>query len=258
MNCKLFHRGPELFDAFGVSLESEIQYADYCREMIWLHRDGIRFTAGALLITDLGANDGDWTEARTVRFYPWHNILGILNIRGATTLQEYTCEQIREWLSSLMPPVITYPLLHVESRCLALILTGAPRSVRSKRGKARLKSDVRSLQRTLQERFGSPMSGPVELMIDVFSTQPASLPDADQFSNSVMDAFEGLAYKDDKQVVHLRPRVFDSAAAFFGFECRSEPMPHYELEDIPSASLFPLTGGIPDYYVVRIRAAGCR
>ena len=71
-----------------------------------------------------------------------------------------------------------------------------------------------------------------------------------------MDAFVGLAYKDDKQIVHLRPRVFESLSAFARLGCGTEPIPHYELEDIPPGSLFPLAGGIRDYYVVRIRAAG--
>ncbi len=255
MNRRLFHCGSELFEAFGLSLESAIRYADYCQEPLWFHRHGIRFTAAAFLITDLGAKDGDWTEAHTVRFFPWESVLGILNIKGAVIPQEHTCEQIREWLSTLQRPAVTYPLVHAESRCLAVILIGTPRSVRSKGGKARLKSDVWSLQPTIAEHYGSPKGGPVELTIEVFSTQP-DLPDVDRISNSVMDAFVGLAYKDDKQIVHLRPRVFESLSAFARLGCGTEPIPHYELEDIPPGSLFPLAGGIRDYYVVRIRAAG--
>jgi len=253
MDSTLFHRGSELFKAFGVSMESEIQYADYCREMIWLHRDGIRFTANALLITDLRRNDSDWTEVHALRFYPWENVLSILNVKGDATIQEYTREQIREWISSLELPPVTYPLLYVEHGYLVLALEGAPRSVRSKGGKARLKQDVWGLQRTIEAQFGSPRSGPIELKIDVFSDEPMSLPDVDRFSSSIMDVLEGLAYKDDKQVVHLRPRVFESSAAFVKLECRSDPMPHYEVQDIAPGSLFPLAEGFCSYYVVRVR-----
>ena len=121
-----------------------------------------------------------------------------------------------------------------------------------------MKQDVAALRQPIEKGLGRPMTGPVELMIDVFSTEPLGLPDVDRFSNSVMDAFQGLAYTDDKQVVHLRPRVFESSAAFEVLECRSEPMPHFELEDVPPGSLFPLSHGIGDYYVARVRTAGYR
>ena len=253
VNEGLFHRGSELFDAFGVSLESEITYTDFCKELIWLHRDGIRFARDALLITDLRQSDGDWAEAGELRFYPWDNVQGIRNVKGATILQEYECDQIREWVSSLAQSSVTYPYLGVTRGHIAFVLEGAPRSVRSKGGKARLREEVLRQRETIEDALGRPMQGPVEMMIDVFSSEPVSLPDADRFSNSVMDAFQGLAFVDDKQVRHLRPRIFESSSPFERLECTSEPMPHFEIEDIPPGSLFPLATGVRDYYVVRIR-----
>lgn len=251
---RLFHCGSELFDAFGISLESELTYADFCTEMIWLHRDGIRFTRDVLLITDLRQSDGDWAEAGKLRFYPWENVQGVRNVKGAAILQEYESDQIREWVSSLAQSRVTYPYLDVTRGHIAFVLEGAPRSVRSKGGKARLREEILKHRDTIGQALGRPMQGPVEMMIDVFSSEPVKLPDADRFSNSIMDAFQGLAYLDDKQVKHLRPRVFESSSAFERLECTSEPMPHFEIEDIPPGSLFPLATGMRDYYVVRIRS----
>lgn len=254
----LFHKGSELFNAFGASVESEFRYADFCRELIWIHRDGIRFTPDALLITDLRATQDDWTQADSVRFYPWYNVLALLNIKGARTLHEYTVGEIKSWLSSLPVASVTYPLLHAEPHHLALAFVGTPRSFRSKGGRARLKADVEAQRRAVEAGFGSPLKGRVELMIDVFATESVGLPDVDRFSNSVMDAFQGVAYEDDRQVIDLRPRVFESREALKQLEVRSEPMPHFELEDVPPSSLFPLSQGIVDYYVVRVRVEGYR
>lgn len=250
---RLFHCGSELFDAFGISLESEITYADFCEEMIWLYREGIRFTRDALLITDLHEGQCDWAEAGELRFYPWDNILSIRNVKGVEVLQEYECHQIREWVSSLAHPSMTYPYLRATRGHIAFIVEGTPRSFRSKGGKARLREDVLSRREAIEASFGRALQGPVEMMVDVFSTSPANFPDVDRFSNSIMDAFQGLAYLDDKHVKHLRPRVFESSSAFERLECTSEPMPHFEIEDIPPGSLFPLATGMLDYYVVRIR-----
>ena len=110
----------------------------------------------------------------------------------------------------------------------------------------------------MESGFGSPLKGRVELMIDVFASESVGLPDVDRFSNSVMDAFQGVAYEDDRQVIDLRPRVFESREALMQLEVRSEPMSHFELEDVPPSSLFPLSQGIVDYYVVRVRVEGYR
>ena len=89
-------------------------------------------------------------------------------------------------------------------------------------------------------------------MIDIFSSDFSRLPDVDRTSITIMDAFEGTVYGNDKQVRHLQPRIFSSTSAYIKLECQSEPMEHYTVENIPAGSLYPLATGILDYYVVRI------
>lgn len=239
-----------------MSLESELTFADFCTDLIWLDGSGIRFTQDALLISDLREGQDDWTEAENVRFYPWYNVFGIRNVKGTTVLREYARPEIEAWLGSLRWASAAYPYLHVVRTRLALILEGAPRSVRSKGGKARLKADVEQQRDAIEARFGRPLQGPVEMAIDVFSSEPVELPDVDRFSNSIMDVFQGMAYEDDKQVRHLRPRVHEAGSAFEHLECTSEPMLHFSIDDIPPGALYPLSSGIRDYYVVRIQPYG--
>lgn len=256
MNQGLFRLGHQLFEAFGVSLESEIIFMDSCHDLVWLYHGGIRFTQDALLISDLREGQDDWTQAGDVRFYPWHNVFGIRNVKRNTVLQEYERQDVEEWLRSLEWPSVDYPYLHAAPAQVSLMLKGAPRSVRSKGGKARLRADAEEQREAIKAGFGHPLLGPVEMAIDVFSSEPVALPDVDRFSNSIMDAFQGIAYEDDKQVRHLRPRVHEVAPAFQQLECTSEPMVHFSIDDIPPGALYPLCSGVRDYYVIRIQPNG--
>ena len=248
----LFHDGHELFRKFKLSVESEITYTDGCKDMIFLYKNGIKFTPKAFLILRQTFEYDEWLGAGTIGFYSWDNVCNIQNVKGITVLEEFNRVDIAEWLAGLPSRDLKYPFLHVRTGDVAYIVEGAPMSVRSRKGKERLKEDVHSLKPLFQDFFQRPATGPVEMMIDIFSSNRERLPDVDRLSISIMDAFEGLVYTSDKQVRYLQPRVFDSVKAYEPLECRTEPMEHYEISNIPAGSLYPLATGVLDYYVVRI------
>ena len=247
-----YHEGVELFQKLKLSIESEITYSDFCKDMLFLHKDGIKFTDKALLLLYPSNEHDDWIEAESIDFLPWYNIHSIENVTGNTITEEYTLADIESWLATIMSPRLPYPFLSARPGNIAYLVSGMPRSERNKRNKARLKQQVQELQGDIQKRFGPPDTGPVEMMIDVFFSDATRRPDVDRLSIAIMDAFEGVAYVNDKQVRHLQPRVFSSNAAYQQLECMGDPMDHFVLKNIPSGSLYPLATGLLDYYVVRI------
>jgi hypothetical protein len=88
------------------------------------------------------------------------------------------------------------------------------------------------------------------MSIDVFSTKLFELPDLDRFTHPILDAFEGILYKNDKQLNELKPRVIDSSKIIVKLEC-PEPMSLFEIKNITTGSLFPLSIGLRDYFVIR-------
>jgi hypothetical protein len=248
-----YHEGVELFQKLKLSIESEITYSDFCKDMLLLHKDGIKFTDKALLLLYPSNEHDDWIEAESIDFLPWYNIYSIENITGNTTTEEYTPADIESWLATIMSPRLPYPFLSARPGNIAYLVSGMPRSERNKRNKAKLKQQVQELQGDIYERFGPPDTGPVEMMIDVFFSDATRRPDVDRLSIAIMDAFEGVAYINDKQVRHLQPRVFSSNAAYQQLECTGDPMGHFVLKNIPAGSLYPLATGLLDYYVVRIK-----
>lgn len=247
-----FHTGTELFRRFNLSVESEITYSDYCQEMLFVHQHGIKFTDKALLMLYPAREHDDWIEAESIEFCPWENVISLRNVRGGEVLEEYSHSELDEWLATIPTPRLQYPILSARRGSVAYIVQGIPKSARSKKGKERLKQDVLGFKDTIRGNFGSPATGPVEIMIEVFSSDTIRLPDVDRMSITIMDAFEGTVYENDKQVRHLQPRVFSSATAYKKLECQTEPMDQYELKNVPAGSLYPLATGVLDYYVVRI------
>jgi hypothetical protein len=252
MSMRLFHPGTHLFSRFGFDVESEIVFADYCKDMIFMYRDGIRFTSHALLIVQPTHHQDDWIETESIQFYAWHNILAFQNVRGSTVLAEFDHSQIDPWLSSLPSLDHTLPFFHIREGNLTFFFAGVPRSVRSEGGRRRLRQWAEEIRPTVSNTYQSPCRGPVEMMIDIFTTSAAELPDVDRLSTALMDTFNGLVYVDDKQIRDLRPRVFESRSAYEQLECRTDPMEHYELSALPPASVYPLAMGVTDYYVVRL------
>lgn len=247
-----FHTGADLFDRFNISVETEITYSDYCVDTIFVYKHGIKFTDKALLFLEPPREHDDWTEAEFIAFCSWENINGFQNVRGSEILEEFSRSEIDRWLSTIPTPRLQYPFLKAERGDVVYIARGIPKSERSRKGKRRLKEEVLKRKDLIQDHFGSPATGNVGIMIEVFSSDFDRLPDIDRMSITIMDAFQGTVYENDKQVRHLQPRVFSSTTAYTKLECQTEPMESYEIANIPAGSLYPLATGVLDYYVVRI------
>jgi len=253
MDKSLFHDGNELFHKFKLSVESVITYTNCCQEMIFAYKNGIKFTSKALLILHPAHNLDDWIEAELIELCPWDCVHNIQNVDGSTVLQEFDHDEIAKWLLSLPCREVKYPFLQVRTGNIAFIFEGVPKSARSKGGKQRLKEEVNNLKSDIQRSFPTPDMDHVEMIIDIFSSNPEGLPDVDRLSISIMDAFEGIVYASDKQVRRLQPRVIESVAAYKRIECTLDcSVDLLEIENIPAGSLYPLATGVLDYYVVRI------
>jgi Holliday junction resolvase RusA-like endonuclease len=255
----LFHLGSELFEKFKLSLESEITFSDYCINQIFPYRDNIKFTSKSLLFFHPKAgwekyNSDDWVEAESLDFYPWYSILGFRNIKGDRILQEFDEAVINKWLTTVTDPQLYYPYINVRKGHIAFIVTGKPRSVRSKGGKLRLKKEIALKKKDIERIYPQLFDKNVEMQVDIFleDVDRNDRPDVDRLSSLIMDAFEGVAYINDKQIKDLRPRIIDVSQAFTKLECRTDPMDCFSLDNIPAGSVFPLAMGIKNYYVVRI------
>lgn len=255
----LFHFGKELFDKFSLSIESEITFSDYCKDQIFVYRDNIKFTSKSLIF--FRPKDGwekyssdDWIETESVDFYPWYSILNFQNIKGQKVLQEFDETEINKWLATVKDPNLDYPYINVQRGHIVFITVGRPKSVRSKKGKLRLKKDVEAKKKAIENIYPDPFSRDVEMKIDVFLEDVDSndRPDVDRLTSLITDAFEGVAYINDKQIIDLRPRIIDVSQAFTKLECRTDPIGCFSLDDVPTGSLFPLSMGIKNYYVVRM------
>ena len=234
----LFHPGKELFEEFGLSLESEIGFTDYTKNQIFVYKDIIKFTCKSLMFchpkpTYRGEEFfiDDWIESEEVEFYSWDNVLSFENVKGSKILEEFDKLQIDKWLSTIKDPQLEYPYINVKQGHIAFIDIGIPKS-RSKRGKIRSKKEVEAKRGEIEQLYPRPFSKNVEMKIDVFiGDVDAIRPDVDRLSIPIADAFKGVAYKDDKQIRYLRPRIIDVSQAFTKLECRTHPMDHFSMPD---------------------------
>jgi Holliday junction resolvase RusA-like endonuclease len=254
----LFHSGKELFDRFRISLESRIIFTDYCSDLLFVYGDKIKFTSKALIFAYPKSGfeniQDDWLEVRHLEFHPWQNIMMLENVKGDTIIEEFRETEICEWLSAVNDPQLDYPYVNVREGNIAFIIVGKPRSARSKGGKIEFRQKVQSKKEEIRRVYQWPFSGNVEMKVDIFleNVHGNDRPDIDRLSTLISDAFQGIAYVDDKQIRDLRPRIIDVSSAFRTLECRTEPMDIFSLDDIPLGSVFPLAMGIRNYYVVRI------
>jgi Holliday junction resolvase RusA-like endonuclease len=193
-------------------------------------------------------------EVDRLEFYPWYNVLSFENVKGVEVVDEYDQTDIANWLSGIYDPPITFPYVNVREGHIAFIVDGKPRSMRSAGGKRSFKDKVEQKAEEIRSVYPLPFRENVEMRIDVFSSDPKSndRPDVDRLSGLITDAFQGIAYVDDKQIRDLRPRLIDVSQAFTQLECRSDPMGCFEITDMPLGSVYPLALGIAEYYVVRI------
>lgn len=255
---ELFHEGKELFDKFRVSPESHIIFSDYCTNLLFPYSDKIKFTSKAILFTypkkGFEHIADDWIEVDTVDFHPWDNILSISDSEESFVPSDIQQPALTEWISTINDPVIDYPYVSVREGNIAFIFTGKPRSERSKGGKLDFKKKVESRKEQVARFYPQPFTGHVQMKIDIFSEDihENERPDIDRLSTLITDAFQGVAYVNDKQIRDLRPRLIDVSQAFRRIECRTDPMDSFSLDDIPIGSVFPLAMGINNYYVVRI------
>ena len=183
----IFHTGAELFDKFNISVESEIIYSDYCKAMIFVHQHRIKFTDKALLIMDPARKRDDWVEADFIEFYPWENIIRFQNVSGSDITEEFSRSEIQQWLSTFSTPLLEYPFLLARRGNVAYVVKGTPKSERSKKGKKRLKQDVLERRGIIKKHFGAPFTGPVEIMVEIFSSDPEQLPDVDRISITIFE-----------------------------------------------------------------------
>lgn len=221
----LFHLGQELFNKFGLSLESEITFSDHCKDQIFPYRDKIKFTSKSLIFFhpkyvwgEYGSDD--WIETESLDFYPWHSVINFQNIKGEKVLKEFGEIDINKWLSTIKDPELDYPYINVRRGHIGLIIMGKPKSVRSKGGKLRFKKQIAAKKREITKIYPQPFSRDVEMKVDIFLEDVDSddRPDVDRLSSLIVDAFEGVAYINDKQIKDLRPRIIDVSQAFTKLE----------------------------------------
>ena len=109
----LFHSGKELFDRFGLSVESEIIFADYCSALIFVYRDNIRFTSKALLFVSPKEAYRDiqdeWIAVDSLDFVPWQSVLSFENMKGSKITEHFDEVAIRDWLSGVNDPLLDFP-----------------------------------------------------------------------------------------------------------------------------------------------------
>jgi len=142
----MFHAGIELFEKFRVSVESEIGFTDFCKDLLFPYKHGIKFTSKALLFLDPRREHHDWHPSSTIEFIPWDNVRSIENVRGSRVTKRTTAPVFKKWLSTLQDSVIEYPYIFAEPGSIAIILQGVPRSERSAGGKKRMKLTAESLR----------------------------------------------------------------------------------------------------------------
>lgn len=252
MPTSLYHSGTELFQKFRVNVESEITFTDYCKVLLFPYKHAIKFTPRALLFQYPPYEHDDWFTVETIEIVPWENVHCIENVRGRRVWKRTNAKTLQEWLSTLSNPTVEYPFLQARLGHIALMLEGVPRSERSRGGKRRMRQIAENISPIIRESNPSLTSGPVQMRIEIFSTEPSALPDVDRLSSGILDAFEGIVYENDKQVTELRPRVINTKDAFAILRCQTNPMEHFTVQNMPVAALYPLATGLRDYYVIRI------
>ena len=245
-------------EQLGLTFESEVLFSDYCKDAIFVGRpERIKFTKELLLFCDNDIYHGheyesdDWLEWERIEICHWQNILEIDVVKGSKTKRIIKKDELDAWIDNQEVPKITFPFWNISRGNITVIIDGRPHSERSKRGNENIKAIIRSSEKRIRKILPVPYSGHVQMSIDVFSTKLLELPDLDRFTHPILDAFEGILYKNDKQLKELKPRVIDSSKVIVKLECRSEPMGLFEIENITTGSLFPLSVGLRDYFVIR-------
>ena len=256
-----YKTGKRLLEHLRLPYESEIAYTDGCREVMIRWHDSVKFTSQAILYYDRmylpkDPSDDDWIETTQVTFCPWHNVDAIYKIKTDKLLETFRYDFLRKNILNFQDPRIPYPFIHVSPWQIVYIDVGKPKSSRSKGGRRRFREDLNDHLGIIRRFIPRPSRGNIEMKIDVFWAGTEKHADVDRFSTHILDAFNGIAYEDDKQVKDLRPRVIDVSDAYDVLECRTEPMGLFAVDNIATAVLFPLAIGVTSYYSVTINLIG--
>jgi hypothetical protein len=249
----LFCSGEGLEQAFALTPESEILFADGSRELFLELYEGMRYTPELLLLCNGGLPNDDWQESETIQICPWNNILGIHVIDGSKLRRVIGSQELSTWRSALPSIPCSLPYIDVTDDNIVIILSGRPYSERSQRSAGRQQRSLQTLYPEIRSVIPAPRTEPMAMNIEVFTTEADQLPDVDRLAKPIMDVFKGVVYRDDKQVRSLQPKVLDVTNAFITLECRTVPMALHEVGHVPVGDLFPLANGIWDYYTVRMR-----
>jgi Holliday junction resolvase RusA-like endonuclease len=258
----LFYTGDHIREEFGLTWQSDVVFSDYTHVPFRMLQDGMRFTKHMLFLCMNAVPVGkeyegdDWLDWDLVQICPWESVIHFETPKGEDQVTSVSQDDIVEWLSTLDDADLELPYLHIKTHRVAVIMEGRPHSERSKGGSERIRRIAQRLSPRIKLRIPNPLDGPLEINIEVFTRNKQVLPDVDRLAIPIMDAFKGIIYEDDRQIASLHPRLFKTDSLFVRLECRTEPMALYEIDRIPIGSLFPLSKGIHDYYVIRIGCIG--
>jgi hypothetical protein len=259
MTESFFFNGMKLKNDFSLNQLDYIVFSDGTHVEFMHYEQGIRFTKDMLFLCQnsswiKGATESDdWQDWEIIEICPWENIISIDRHKGANIIRSIPNNEINYWLNNLEEIPLSFPILSIKNRTIAIIMNGRPYSERSERGLIRQKDIYQTLLSQITSIVKKPVNLPTYLFIDVFTTQREKLADADRFVKPIMDFFKGILYEDDSQVTGLYPRILSMKKQFTVLECRTEPMGLDYIENIPIGSLFPLAKNIRDYYVIRFK-----
>lgn len=236
-----------------------IVFSDGTHSEFMHYEQGIRFTKDMLFLCQNSSwikeatESDDWQDWEIIEICSWENIISIDRHKGANVIRSIPHNEIISWLNNLEEIPLSFPILRIKGRTIAIIMDGRPYSERSERSLIRQKNIYQSLLSKIASTVKKPIELPTYLFIDVFTTQKDKLADADRFVQPIMDFFKGILYEDDSQITGLYPRIFNMNTQFTILECRTEPMGLSFFENIPVGSLFPLAKNVRDYYVIRFK-----
>lgn len=259
MTESFFFNGMRMKEDLSLKQLDYIVFSDFTHVEFMNYEQGIRFTKDMLFLCQNSSwikgaiESDDWQDWEIIEICPWENIISIDKHEGTKVISSIPHNEIISWFNNLEEIPLTFPILRIKDRTIAIIMDGRPYSERSKCSLMRQKNIYRNILSQIARAVKKPVKFPTYLFIDVFTTKKNRLADADRFVKPIMDFFKGIVYEDDSQITGLYPRIFDMNTQFTVLECRTEPMGLSFFENIPVGSLFPSAKSVRDYYVIRFK-----
>lgn len=260
----MLYPGYKIIEQFKLTPFSEIHFTDCCQELYVSQQ--VKFSPHVLFfcysdISYLYPEDYHWFDYYEIQVCPWDSIYGFSVVNNKGKIQrEIKNKEINGWLSTLKPHSFNFPYFLVSEGNIVIILKGKPLSERASginKWKKRVKENLIT---KIAKNISFPVTKPVTIYLDVFSTKYTKslvsdhqhLPDTDRFIHPITDMLEGVVIKNDRQVNNVRARIWDVTNAFDKLEVRSEPMGLYSLNNISIGCLYPLSMLEKNYYVIRV------